>query len=250
MLYNKVVVESVSVSVYYWLVYGILLHHDKETFNRNVCRPATKVIINGCGDWDKCIFCQDNKDEALQWPLGTKRFDRDPLKPYEKAALRIQEFVKIGSLPMQLNMAFLDEGRGIAPGTLFDNQANWHTNCRNICRFSELKLDREISKSQKRKSSDIYTTSNTKKATRQRCTLNNISKESCFFCDQSSEEIHLVSTMNLDINVRKCTMELQDTILLAIKVAAGDMISQNAVYHRACLVALYNRPRAKNIDKD
>ena len=47
-------------------------------------------------------------------------------------------------------------------------------------------------------------------------------------------------------------MELQDTVLLAIKLAAGDKISQNAVYHRACLVALYNRAiaRAKNIDKN
>ena len=58
--------------------------------------------------------------------------------------------------------------------------------------------------------------------------------------------------MNLARNVRKCNMELQDTVLLAIKLAAGDKISQNAVYHRACLVALYNRAiaRAKNIDKD
>ena len=28
------------------------------------------------------------------------------------------------------------------------------------------------------------------------------------------------------------------------------MISQNVVYHRACLVAFYNRAKAKNIDKD
>ena len=28
------------------------------------------------------------------------------------------------------------------------------------------------------------------------------------------------------------------------------MISQNVVYHRACLVAVYNRARARNIDKD
>ena len=47
-------------------------------------------------------------------------------------------------------------------------------------------------------------------------------------------------------------MELQDTVLLTIKLAAANMISQNAVYHRTCLVALYNRAiaRAKNIDKD
>ena len=60
----------------------------------------------------------------------------------------------------------------------------------------------------------------------------------------------MVSTTNLDRNVRKCTMELQDTVLLAIKLAAGDKISQNAIYNRACLVALYNRARAKNLDKD
>ena len=43
MIYNKVVVELVSVSVQSWRVYGMLLHHVKETFDRNVCRPATKV---------------------------------------------------------------------------------------------------------------------------------------------------------------------------------------------------------------
>ena len=57
--------------------------------------------------------------------------------------------------------------------------------------------------------------------------------------------MHLVSTTNLDRNVRKCTMELQDTVLLAIKLATADMISQNAVYHRTCLVALYNRAIAR-----
>ena len=109
--------------------------------------------------------------------MGTKRSDIDALKTYEKAASAIQEFGKIGSPPMPLNMTFLDEGKGIA-ATLVDNQAKWHNNCRN--RFSELKLDRYISKSQKRKISDIYTSSDTKKATRQSCTSNNISKESCF----------------------------------------------------------------------
>ena len=56
--------------------------------------------------------------------------------------------------------------------------------------------------------------------------------------------------MNLDRNARKGTMEVQYTFLLAIKRAAGDMISQNAVYHRTCLVAFYKRAKAKNTDKD
>ena len=86
--------------------------------------------------------------------MGTKRSDIDPLKTYGKTASAIQELDKIGSLPMPLNVALLDQGKGITP-TLVDNQVKWHKNCRN--RFSELKLDSEISKSQKRKSSDIYT---------------------------------------------------------------------------------------------
>ena len=87
----------------------MLLHHVKETFDRNICRPTTKVTINGSADWDKCIFCQDNKDGALQWPLGKRRSNIDPLKTYEKAASAIQEFDNIGSLPMPLNMKFFGQ---------------------------------------------------------------------------------------------------------------------------------------------
>ena len=178
-------------------------------------------------DWDKCIFCQHSKDEAPQWPLGTKRSDIYPLKTDGKAASVIQEFDKIGSLPMPLNVALLDEGKGIILQHLLIIKPN--------DRLIGLKLDREISKSQKQKSSDIYTSPDTKKATRQSCTSTNISKESCFFCVQISREIHLVSTLHLNRNVRKCAIELQDIVLLA-KLAAGDMISQDAVHHRACLV--------------
>ena len=70
------------------------------------------------------IFCQDNKDEALQWPTGTKRSAKDPLKSYVKAASAIPEFDKIGSLPMPLDGALLYEGKGIA-STLVYNQAKW-----------------------------------------------------------------------------------------------------------------------------
>ena len=45
----------------------------------------------------------------------------------------------------------------------------------------------------------------------------------------------MVSALDLARNVRKCAIELQDTVLLAT-LAAGDMISQYAVYHRAGLV--------------
>ena len=70
-------------------------------------------------DWGKCILCQDNKDEKS---LDGNRSDIDPLKANGKTASAIQEFDKIGSLPMSLNVALFDEGKGITPA-LVDNQA-------------------------------------------------------------------------------------------------------------------------------
>ena len=42
--------------------------------------------------------------------------------------------------------------------------------------------------------------------------------------------------------MRQCALDLHDTILLA-KLSAGDLISQEAVYHNKCLVSLYNRAK-------
>ena len=47
---------------------------------------------------------------------------------------------------------------------------------------------------------------------------------------------------NIDTNVRRCTLEVEDTALLA-KLAAGDMIAIEAKYHHDCLRSLYNRAR-------
>ena len=45
----------------------------KRLTEMSVDQPQKSQSMN----WDKCIVCQDNKDEALQWPLGTKRSDID-----------------------------------------------------------------------------------------------------------------------------------------------------------------------------
>jgi len=47
----------------------------------------------------------------------------------------------------------------------------------------------------------------------------------------------------MDQKVRKCAIDLQDSILLA-KLSARDLVSQDAVYHSKCLVSLYNRARS------
>lgn len=71
----------------------------------------------------------------------------------------------------------------------------------------------------------------------------------CFFCSDSSGDLHHVTTLRLDTRVRQCALELQDTVLLA-KLSVGDLISQEAVYHSNCLNSLYYKARKSNRNDD
>ena len=64
------------------------------------------------------------------------------------------------------------------------------------------------------------------------------------FCDHSDGNLHKASTFEIDDKVRKYATELHDTKLLS-KLAGGDMVAIDAVYHTNCLVAFYNRARKK-----
>ena len=48
--------------------------------------------------------------------------------------------------------------------------------------------------------------------------------------------------MIINLRVKECALQLQDEILLA-KLSAGDLISQEAIYHGKCLASLYNKAR-------
>ena len=50
--------------------------------------------------------------------------------------------------------------------------------------------------------------------------------------------LHEASTLNIDTRVRDCAHQLQDKMLIAKLSAVGDKISQEAVCHAKCLVAL------------
>lgn len=68
----------------------------------------------------------------------------------------------------------------------------------------------------------------------------------CFFCGGTSGELHKVATFGIDSNVRKYALQVQDTVLLA-KLSAGDMISQEAMYHKKCYSNLFNKTRPQKI---
>ena len=70
--------------------------------------------------------------------------------------------------------------------------------------------------------------------------------EYCFLCHKPAsvnENLHTVSTFDLDAKVKVCAEALNDT-KLTCQLSVGDLIAQEAKYHRKYLACLYNRKRA------
>ena len=69
--------------------------------------------------------------------------------------------------------------------------------------------------------------------------------EKCLFCEKGSGEydLHEVSTLQADKNIREMITELNDTKLMT-RIVAGDLIALEAKYHLPCLVSLRNRYRS------
>ena len=66
----------------------------------------------------------------------------------------------------------------------------------------------------------------------------------CFFCDALVDnDFHKSATKQLDANVCKIAIELNDTHLL-VNLASGDMVATDSVYHKQCLTALLTRHRS------
>ena len=168
---------------------------------------------------------------------------------------------------MNIDIRTLDDGDGIE-ATLMRHHASWHKTCR--LKFNQTKLERLGMRSTLEEEEEEEGINNKKEGDEkgslqeEKCKQNEVSamqtrssheivdlKEAkCFLCDEAagSAGLHKVSTYDIDMRVRKCAMELEDSSLLA-KLAPGDMIALEAKYHRRCLVALYNRARAANSER-
>jgi hypothetical protein len=119
------------------------------------------------------------------------------------------------------------------------NKAKFHKKCRN-------KYDKQLydKASKKRKlSSESVSDTVLPPSTRARYTAQNIQPK-CFFCDKedSTENLTKAQTFELDRKVRNAANHLCDEMFLA-KLSEGDMIAVEALYHKSCLSALYNRLR-------
>ena len=63
----------------------------------------------------------------------------------------------------------------------------------------------------------------------------------CFLCEKNdtADSLHDVCKFDVDVRVRKCAIELEDTKLIA-NLSPRDLVVQEAKYHHHCLITLYN----------
>ena len=73
----------------------------------------------------------------------------------------------------------------------------------------------------------------------------------CFFCDNTASTeigpLHLVQSFRLDQRVRRCVNVLEGSYLHA-KLQNGDLIAQDAMYHKVWLSNLYRSASYKQLD--
>jgi len=184
-------------------------------------------------NWDVCVLCQVATDESLQCPLRST-------KPtigsgYASLAEDLLRFQTLQHMPLDLSLERLNDGDGIE-STLKAHRAQWHKKCR--LKFNKKMFDEhsraDLTIEQQHSNSVVHT--------RSADCHSQSTNSTCFFCNEpaGSADLHKASTYNIDANVRQCAIELEDTALLA-KLAAGDMIAIEAMYHKNCLALLYKR---------
>ena len=192
-------------------------------------------------NWNFCALCEQETEEKLACPLNSTR--KNYGSGYKSLADNLQQFREIGELPIHSSLSSLDEENGIEV-TLKRHEAKWHKSCFNKC--STLKLQG----TQKRKLDySSVEGSEAQSPVKTRTSLgipSKVAKESqqtCFFCDETGENLRRAATLILDSKVRAAATKLQDRKLLT-KLAAGDMPATDSYYHTGCLTALYNRLRS------
>ena len=196
---------------------------------------------NSDTDWDKCLFCQKETSEHLVCPSNPTNTRKLPVNAYDTIAANLLEFHKIKFLPDNLKLTRLDDGDGIRK-TFQRRGATYHTSC--SLRYNKTELIR----STKRVLNERQSTSEEDSSSSKRFTRSNVStsdKSQCFFCNEpekKGQSLTKAATIAIDNNVRQCAINLQDQLLLS-KLSEGDMVAIDAVYHKPCLVALYNRNR-------
>ena len=188
-------------------------------------------------DWSLCVLCQNDDGVRLENPnihTGTKR----ETTGYTSLANNIDSLHKLCALPFDIELIErVNDGSGIVE-TLIKNKAKWHADCKASC------SNRDVSRAEKRKAkAEPSSSTSTPVKKKLRFSTDKLKDDSklCFFCNYTLEsELHRASTFTFDKNVQHMAHTLQDRNLIG-KLAGGDAISKDVVYHRKCYTSLCNR---------
>lgn len=185
-------------------------------------------------NWNLCFICQDDI-RNLKVVDPRNKISSDINEVYEKLVENICKLSSDNNLPETLNLERINDGSGILT-TFKENNPIWHTSC--FRPFESYRFKRKSS------ANEAATTPQRKSARFENITTFDHIKQVCFFCDKNGVEnkLHEVTTFQLDYRVRKCVDIIGDK-LLRVKLNGGDLIAQEAKYHRKCLIDFYNKTR-------
>ena len=173
----------------------------------------------------------------------SKSTRKDSGSGYSSFAANLCRFSELGQLPGTLQLERLNEGCGIE-GAMVANNALYHQACK--LKYNNTKLQR----AEKRTfvtEGDINDAPGACKRTifhSRSSSTEEVQEVQCFFCRQpaGTDGVHEVATFQMDIKIRDWATILEDTELLD-RLSAGDMVAQEAKYHKKCLSVLHNRVR-------
>ena len=127
---------------------------------------------------------------------------------------------------------------------MFENKISWHKSCRDNYNSNELerakKKQSDVEEEEKGCDADGSETAQSSPIkSRRSLTPFDPKILQCFFCEKNdfASNLRLASTLELDKQVRDCTILLNDSKLIT-KLSTGDLIAIEAKYHAACLVKL------------
>ncbi|KAG0712973.1 hypothetical protein GWK47_017260 [Chionoecetes opilio] len=204
--------------------------------------PSTSAQPAPETDWPLCFICQETTPESLTSPSQNTRQDKG--SSYSILAGHLRRFNELGLLPNSFLLSRLDEGSGVE-AALSANNARYHKTCR--LRYNKTKLDRAEKRHLKigaDEEEEVVDRKRTRYLSRPSSTETKHQEVKCFFCGEApgSAGLHEAATFQLDSRVRSCALIMDDMDLLT-QLNVGDMVAQEAKYHRNCLLNLYNRAR-------
>ncbi|KAK3918979.1 Chromosome-associated kinesin KIF4 [Frankliniella fusca] len=210
---------------------------------KNLKTPAPENLVCGTIKWGRCLVCQSTETNGLINP-SNNRASKDVPAGYQSLAAKFEDLQQLNYvLPSNLPIESLDpEGIGLSQ-SFIKNEGKYHKSC--YSNYFGEKLERIKKQWKKTCEMNAEESDDARRTTRSSLPLNDLKQDICFLCsgtESKKNALHRAETKSIHRSVSLCAQILQDEKLLAL-LSAGDLVAQEAKYHKNCLSALYNQCR-------